>query len=104
MPCAAQENKKWYADMPGKAELYSDSAVKIDGKIYRIYNAYDPIAPKGGEKVIDFAGTLDYYMWFHKVESLGRFTMSKIDGDLNIYYYDEDTKEFVSPQGFVLKD
>jgi hypothetical protein len=96
---------KWYASLPVKAERSEDGAsMKIGGKTYRVYNAFDPIAPNGGERVIDFAGVLDYYMWVHKAEALGGFAVSRIDADLDIYYYDSELNEYVSPRAVIPQD
>jgi hypothetical protein len=64
---------------------------------------FDPIAPKGGERVIDPAGTLDYYMWIHKKLD-GKFTVSRIDMELNVYYYNETTGNYTTPKGGILND
>jgi hypothetical protein len=101
-PITAQTNR--YQDWPRKAEFSVDgAAMNIGGKAYRVYNAFSPIAPKGGERVEDYAGVLDYYAWFHKGPD-GGFTMSKIDMELNIYYYDEQTGEYINPVGNILKN
>lgn len=89
--------------MPVKAVLASDVAsMNIGGKRYRVYNMFDPIAPKGGERVLDPAGVFEYYMWVHKKPD-GGWTISRIDMELNIYYHDEGTEEWTSPEGTVFK-
>jgi hypothetical protein len=100
----AQSSEVWYSEMPTQAILSSDGKLmRIGEKDYHVYNAFDPIAPKGGERVIDFAGTLDYYMWMHKKPDK-TFTISKIDPDLNIYYFDETTGNYTNPKGLILDD
>jgi hypothetical protein len=99
----AQAHKAWYADMSEKAVWSDDKKSMVIGKeIYPVYNAYDPIAPKGGLRVVDFAGVLDYYMWFHKMPN-GEFKVSWIDLDLNIYYMDPATNKYTSPKGVVFE-
>jgi hypothetical protein len=91
----AQTQKTWYADMLEKAVWSDDKKTMVIGKeTYPVYNAFDPIAPKGGLRVIDFAGVLDYYMWYHK----------KLDLDLNIYYLDPATNKYTSPKGVTFKE
>ncbi|MDR3047345.1 MAG: hypothetical protein LBU51_07010 [Bacteroidales bacterium] len=91
-------------EFPVKATLSPDgTTMRIGDKDYRIYNAFDPIAPKGGERVIDYAGVLDYYMWIHKAPN-GDFAVSRIDKDLNIFYYDQETQKYASPTGEVMEE
>jgi hypothetical protein len=96
---SAQTAKPWYADMPQKAAMSEDGkTMRIGGKNYPVHNAFDPIAPKGGARVIDFAETLDYYLWIHKKPD-GNFTASRIDFDMNIFYYDDQTQRYTAPNG-----
>jgi hypothetical protein len=89
--------------MPEKAVWPDDKKTMVIGKeIYPVYNAFDPIAPKGGLRVIDFARVLDYYMWYHKKLD-DEFTVSWIDLDLNIYYLDPAMNKYTSPKGVVFK-
>jgi hypothetical protein len=100
----SQDLSKWYTDMPSKAEIQGNSSImSIGNKTYPVYNAFNPIAPTGGERVIDFAGTLNYYIWTFKRQN-GEFTAAKIDMDLNIYYYDETIEKFISPNGDILDE
>jgi hypothetical protein len=99
----AQAQKMWYVDMPENAVWSSDKKSMVIGReAYPVYNAYDPIAPRGGLRIIDFAGVLDYYMWYHKMPN-GEFAVSWIDLDLNIYYLDPVTNKYTSPKGMVFK-
>jgi hypothetical protein len=100
----AQTTQKWYSNLPERASLSKDKKTMNIGKdSYNVYNAFDPIAPKGGEKVLDPAGTLSYYMWLHNKDKPGTFTMSKIDiHTLLIYYYDEETGKYTNPNGKTL--
>jgi hypothetical protein len=99
----SQEEVHWYNNLPQKAEiLENDLVMKIGNKSYRVYNAFDPIAPTGGERVINYAGALDYYMWIFN--SNGGFKIAKIDRELNIYYYDEITKKFTNPEGTIFPE
>ncbi|MDR3276137.1 MAG: hypothetical protein LBT11_02825 [Treponema sp.] len=96
----AQSSEIWYSKMPAKAVLSSDGKLmRIGEKEYHVYNAFDPIAPTGGERVIGFAGVLDYYLWLFISNNI--FTMARIDMEFNIFYYDEHTGEFTSPKGEV---
>jgi hypothetical protein len=99
---SSQSPAPWYANLLAKATLSPDGAIiQIGDKDYHIYNAFDPIAPKGGERVIDYAGVLDYYMWIHKTSD-GDFTVSRIDNEFNIFYYDQETQKYTSPAGKVI--
>jgi hypothetical protein len=100
----SQEEADWYRNLPQRAEILENGLLmRIGDKNYRVYNAFSPIAPTGGERVIDFAGTLSYYMWIFKKQS-GVFTTAKIDMELNIYYYDDNAQVFISPNGFIFKE
>jgi len=92
----------WYKTMPAKAILNAEGKIKIGGKVYPLYNAFDPIAPKGGERVVCWAGALDFYMWFFRIKGQ-EWTLAYIDMDLNIYYYDEHTQKYTSPNGAVFE-
>jgi hypothetical protein len=74
----------------------------IGGKNYRIYNSFDPIAPRGGEHVVNSAGALNYYMWIFNTAN--GFSMAKIDMELNIFYYDKKSNKFISPGGLIFID
>jgi hypothetical protein len=94
--------EKWYVTMPSKAVPSADgSSMTIGNKTYRVDNAFDPIAPKGGERIIDSAGVLPYYMWVHRIPG-STFTVSRIDEDGNIYYLDGETGKYTSPDGLVM--
>jgi hypothetical protein len=100
----SQEEASWYRNLPQKAAILENgSSMKIGDKNYRVYNAFSPIAPAGGERVIDFAGTFNYYMWIFKKQS-GVFTTAKIDMELNIYYYDDNAQAFISPNGSIFEE
>jgi len=104
-PGAAQTAEPWYKDMPEKAALSEDGrTMRIGDKSYPVYNAFDPIAPTGGERVLDFAGALDYYFWFHRRPGSAFFTMSKIGLDMTIFYIDDQTRQFTTPRGEVWDD
>jgi len=70
-------------------------SMQIGSNVYNIYLESDPIAPTRGERILDLGGILDYYMWIHK-GSDGNFTMSIIDKNLNVYYYDIISKEYIN--------
>jgi hypothetical protein len=70
----------------------------IGGKTYRVDHAGDPPAPTMGERVIDFGGMLDWYLWFHK-RGTNDFTVSRIDLDMTIYYLDDTTNAWTTPDG-----
>jgi len=96
--CFARE-EAWYKSMPAKAKLVENGKkMRIGNKTYPVYNAFDPIAPQGGERVLDNAGVLDYYFWYFKLPSK-IWTLAIIDLDFNIYYMDEETQQFTSPAG-----
>jgi hypothetical protein len=100
----SQEEAGWYRNLPQRAEILENGLLmRIGGKDYPVYNAYSPIAPAGGERVIDFAGTLSYYMWIFKKQS-GAFTTAIIDMELNIYYYDDNAQIFIGPNGFIFEE
>jgi hypothetical protein len=99
----SQTEDKWYSGFPQKAEwLENNVLMKIKDKTYHVYNAFDPIAPKGGERIIDFSGVLNYYMWLFNTKN--GFKVARIDMKLNIFYYDEETNVFVSPSGEILHE
>jgi hypothetical protein len=103
---AAQEqlkpSEKWYIIMPSKAVPSADgSSMTIGKKTYRVDNAFDPIAPKGGERILDYAGVLPYYMWVHRIPG-STFTVSRIDEEGDIYYLDGETGKYTSPGGVVM--
>ncbi|MDR0551059.1 MAG: hypothetical protein LBG72_03455, partial [Spirochaetaceae bacterium] len=99
----AQTGDKWYYSLPKKAEWITEGTLmKIGNKNYHVYNSFDPIAPKGGERVIDFAGVLNYYMWTFKNQD--GFSVAIIDMKLNIFYYDEETEKYTSPAGDIFKE
>jgi hypothetical protein len=55
----AQTQKAWYLDMPEKAVWANDKKSMVIGKeTYPVYNAYDPIAPKGGLRLLILSGYL----------------------------------------------
>ncbi|MDR1727833.1 MAG: hypothetical protein LBT74_07905 [Acidobacteriota bacterium] len=76
-----------YAAMPRKAVLSEDGkSMRIGDRTYQVYNAFDPIAPQGGLRVIDFAGTLDYYLWYYRIPGTRFLNVARIDMDMNIHY------------------
>jgi hypothetical protein len=100
---------------PTQAEWANSAhtAMLIAGKIYRVVNTYSPIAPRGGEMVMDFAGALPYYMWTYslvtndwpeKPDDGSNFAIARIDMKLKIYYQDEKTGVYIAPDGSVLKE
>ena len=99
----AQDKVNWYIDLPQKAKIVDNGLLmEIGDKKYRIYNAFDPIAPTGGERVIDFDGALKYYMWIFSFN--GSFTVARIDQNMNIYYFDTQQRLFISPQGDIFSE
>ncbi|MDR0909044.1 MAG: hypothetical protein LBM77_04695 [Spirochaetaceae bacterium] len=98
------------------------SAMLIAGHTYKVCNANSPIAPRGGEMVIDFAGALPYYMWVYSLVthdwaketeetandtdnvSGANFAIARIDMNLKIYYNDTKTDKFIAPDGAVLNE
>jgi hypothetical protein len=100
----AQTTANWYKNLPERAEFTSGGAsTRIGGKTYRVYNAFDPIAPQGGERILDMVGTLDYYMWVHKGPD-GVFTISRIDSTFLIYYFDPQIKKYITLGGKIMEE